>query len=320
MITLNKTQEAAEHKNKILVVDDDPVIRKLIGTILAAIGYDFDIAVDGQAAVVKLENSSFTTVIADISMPHMDGMELLKYIRSNYPWIDVIVVTGYTNIYTYTDVIKAGASDFLTKPFSKDELEAKLNRIIREQKLIRKLEYLSKCDVLTGLLNRRCFNAKIEEEIPRAHRQGYPVFLAMVDVDKFKEYNDHFGHQAGDELLQALAKILEQSTRENVDWCFRYGGDEFTIILPYTTIEQVLLIAERILHKYRKHELADTSLSIGMARFVRHPSQSWAEDINGLITRADQTMYQSKKENGDKVVCDFSSQKRENRGQKGGVS
>lgn len=306
MTTGDKKQESTECKNKILVVDDDPSILKLLGSILSTIGYDFDTAGDGIIAVEKLEKKNFSVVITDMTMPNMDGMDLLKHIRNNYPWIDVIVVTGYTETYTYTDVIKAGASDFISKPFNNDELEAKLKRVVREQQLIRKLEHLSMCDVLTDLYNRRCFDAKMQEEIPRAHRQGYTVFLAVLDIDKFKDYNDAFGHPAGDVVLQAVGEIIEHSTRENVDWCFRYGGDEFAIIIPYTTIEQVLQIAERILQKYREKEFSSTTLSIGLAQFVRHPGKSWPEDIEDLILRADTALYKGKNEGGDKVVCDSS--------------
>lgn len=306
MITEEKKQEPTERKNKILVVDDDPAILKLLGSILSTIGYDFDTAEDGLVAVEKLEKNNYSVVVTDMTMPDMDGMELLKHIRDNYPWIDVIVVTGYTEKYTYTDVIKAGASDFISKPFNNDELEAKLNRVVREQQLIRKLEHLSMCDVLTDLYNRRCFDAKMQEEIPRAHRQGYTVFLAVLDVDKFKDYNDEFGHPAGDVVLQTIGEIIVHSTRENVDWCFRYGGDEFAIIIPYTTIEQVLKISERILQKYREKEFSNTSLSIGLAQFVRHPGRSWPEDIDDLILRADTALYKSKNEGGDKVACDSS--------------
>lgn len=304
MITLNKKQTPAELKNKILIVDDDPVILKLMGTILCTIGYDCDTVADGLAAVEKLKKENFTVVITDMTMPNMDGMELLKHVRDNYPWIDVIVVTGYTEAYSYTDVIKAGASDFISKPFNNDELEAKLNRVIREQQLIRKLEHLSMCDVLTDLYNRRCFDAKMQEEIPRAHRQGYPVFLVVADVDKFKEYNDEFGHPAGDVVLKTVAEIIVHSTRENVDWCFRYGGDEFTIIIPYTTLEQALQIAERILQRYRENEFSNTSLSIGMAQFVRHSGSSWSKDIDDLLLRADKALYKGKSEGGGRVVCD----------------
>ncbi len=306
MITLHdeEEQQPLADKGKILIVDDDLSILRLLGTALETFGHEYVAAEDGLVAVEKLKNESFSVVITDMMMPNMDGMQLLKHVKEHYPRTDVIVVTGHTETYRYTDVIKSGASDFISKPFNIDELEAKLNRVIREQRLIHKLEHLSMCDVLTDLYNRRCFDAKINEEIPRAHRQGYPIFLALLDVDRFKDYNDNFGHMAGDVVLQEIGRILVLCTRENVDWAFRIGGDEFAIILPYTTLEQAVHIAERILERYQEGDFSYTSLSIGLAQFLRHPESSWAEDIDSLMSRADKALYKSKQAGGNKITCD----------------
>jgi diguanylate cyclase (GGDEF)-like protein len=292
---------------RVLLVDDDPFILEMLKVSMQAFGYGYDTACDGQVAMEKLKEGEFTIVITDMTMPRCDGMQLLKHIKTEYPQLEVIVITGYTDAYTYTEVIRAGASDFLSKPFNVDELEAKLSRVIREQRLIRKLEHLSMSDVLTDLFNRRCFEMKLEEEIPRAHRQGYPVFLALIDVDRFKEYNDQYGHQAGDRALQEIGRILMHCTRENVDWCFRFGGDEFAVIIPYTTIEQAGQIAARILDRYRQQEqYASTSLSVGLAQFVRHPGRSWPEDIADFVARADKALYASKSQGGNRVASDSS--------------
>lgn len=292
---------------KVLIVDDEPQVLRMLGEAVGAFGFEHALAEDGQQALKILEKDpSYSVIITDMTMPSMNGMELLKHINKNYQGIAVIVVSGYTELYNYTDVIRAGASDFISKPFNIDELEAKLNRVIREQLLTKKLEYLSLCDVLTDLYNRRCFDMKLHEEIPRAHRQGYPVFLALIDIDKFKKYNDQEGHQAGDRVLQFIGENLKKCTRENVDWSFRYGGDEFAVIIPYTTTEQALLIAERIITQYREGNFSDTSLSVGLAQFVRNNEKSWEEDINDLVRRADKALYKAKSAGGNKVSSDAS--------------
>lgn len=289
---------------RILIADDDPLILEVLGAFISGLGYKHDAVIDGKQAVDALKEKDFSIVITDMIMPNMDGMELLKYIRENYPRIDVIVVTGYTGDFSYTDVIKAGASDFISKPFNKDELEAKLNRVIREQSLIRQLERLSICDPLTDLYNRRYFDVKLSEEVHRSFRQDYPVYLVVADIDKFKKYNDTHGHQAGDKVLQAVSNILSQCTRENVDWAFRMGGDEFAIILPYTSKKQTILVAERILQFYQEYDFTKTSLSIGLAQFFRHDQHTWTDDIIDLVARADAAMYKAKEDGGNKVVCD----------------
>ncbi len=301
------SEQPSEIHPRILLVDDDPFILEMLKVSMLSFGFAFDTATDGEVAKEKLKQNDFTVVITDMTMPRCDGMQLLKHIKTEYPQIEVIVITGYTDSYTYTEVIRAGASDFISKPFNVDELEAKLSRVIREQRLIRKLEHLSMSDTLTDLFNRRCFEIKLQEEIPRAHRQGYPIFLALLDVDHFKEYNDRYGHQAGDRALQEIGRILLHCTRENVDWCFRFGGDEFAVIIPYTTIEQAGQIATRILERYRQQEpYASTSLSVGLAQFVRHPGRSWPEDIADLVARADKTLYESKSKGGNQVLSDSS--------------
>jgi len=295
------TAAPAVNDFSILVVDDDPLIRDLLRSYIEDIGCPCATAADGAAAVEMLRARSFNLVVTDMTMPGMDGMELIRYIKEHHPRTDVIAVTGYTETYTYTEVIRAGASDFLSKPFNLDEFTAKLNRVMREQALVRKLEHLSMCDGLTQLFNRRHFEIKISEEAPKAHRQGHPLFLAIIDIDHFKEYNDIEGHQAGDRLLALVGKTLVLCTRENVDWCFRYGGDEFAVLIPYAGETQAVKVAQRILAHYRGSDTGGTSLSIGLARFIRHPGESWQEDIMDLIRRADQAMYQAKNEGGDRL-------------------
>ena len=127
--------------NKILIVDDDPVTLELMGTYIASFGFDHDTASNGLEAVEKLKKNNFTIVFTDMIMPEMDGMLLLKHIREHYPKIDVIATTGYGNTFTFTyiDVIRAGASDFIAKPFSADELKGKLNRLVKEQNIIKQI-------------------------------------------------------------------------------------------------------------------------------------------------------------------------------------
>ncbi|MFH1019225.1 MAG: diguanylate cyclase [Pseudomonadota bacterium] len=296
-----------ELNTRILLVDDDSFILEMLKFSMTAMGHAFDTATDGEAAKDKLKQGGFTMVLTDLTMPRCDGMQLLKHIKEGYPRIEVIVITGHAEIHGYTDVIRAGASDFITKPFGMDELEAKVSRVIREQTLIRRLEHLSMRDMLTDLYNRRYFELKLHEEVPRAHRQGYPVFLALLDVDRFKDYNDQHGHQAGDRVLQDIGKILVQSIRENVDWCFRFGGDEFAIIIPYTTVVQAGQIADRIQERYSlEPRYSSTSLSIGLAQFVRRPGCSWPEDIAYLVARADKAMYAGKAQGGKRVIFDSS--------------
>lgn len=290
--------------DKVLIVDDDENNLDLFGTYIDSFGFNYDTAEDGQAAVKKLESGLFTIVLTDIVMPRMDGIQLLKYIREHHPKIGVIVITGYAESFTYTNMIKAGASDFITKPFCADELEAKLNRLLRELNLVRQLELHAVHDALTDLYNRRYFDSRIMAEVQRAERQGYKIFLQMVDVDNLKCYNDEVGHQEGDKLLQTTGRILLQSIRKDVDWAFRYGGDEFGVIFIQAELQQIVLIAERIQREYSRMNFVNTGVSIGIARFIRRTGSSWQEDITDLVARADKALYSAKSQGKNRVVSD----------------
>ena len=294
-------KDLPQEPQQLLLVDDDPTILNLLTEFVSRLGHQYRTAGDGLEAMSSLEQSSATIVITDLLMPRMDGMELIQEIKKLWPETDVMAITGYSRDFNYTDVIKAGACDFIQKPFNLDELEAKLNRIIRERGYRALLKRLSIRDVLTDLYNRRFLDQKLEEEAQRATRQNYPLFLIILDLDNFKELNDTLGHQAGDEVLQRLAHVLNNSVRRNVDIPFRYGGDEFAVMIPQAGTEQVKQIAERIRRNYLNEDIGKTSLSLGISRF-RRTNRGLREDINDFMHKADGSMYAAKKAGGNKVI------------------
>jgi diguanylate cyclase (GGDEF)-like protein len=289
---------------RILLVDDDPSILEILSDLMAIFGYEYDIAQNGHEAIEKLKKGFFHIVLTDMKMPGMDGMELLRCINSSYPNIKVMVLTGYDRTFSYTDVVKAGASDFISKPFNTDELEAKINRLVREIELLRQLEILSISDGLTGLYNRRYFDTKILEEVRRAHRQNHDLFLALLDVDNLKVINDKYGHLSGDKLLKSVGELIKHCIREDVDWPFRYGGDEFCVILSQVSQEQALMTSERFIQSFNEKKLPLTGLSIGLAKFIRSEDNTWVEDIADLIRRADRALYNAKQTGRNRVVVD----------------
>ena len=289
---------------KILLVDDDKSVLEILTGLIAIFGHDYDTAKDGVEAITKLKQGTFHVVLTDMIMPNIDGMELLKYINANYPKIKVMVVTGYERTFSYTDVIRAGASDFISKPFNTDELEAKINRLVREIELVSQLELLSISDGLTGLYNRRYFDSKVFEEARRAHRQNHDLFLVVLDVDNLKEVNDKYGHLAGDKLLKEVGDTIKHCIRKNVDWPFRYGGDEFCVLLTQVTKKQATITSGRFIQNFNNKKLPLTGLSIGLAQFIRSPKEKWTEDIADLIKRADIALYKAKQTGRNRVVID----------------
>ncbi len=291
----------SEEKQRLLIVDDEPAIVGLLSDYFVQKGYQFSTAGNGVEALEQLKQAPATIVITDLMMPKMDGITLIKRINERWPETDIIAITGYKKDFSYTDVINAGASDFISKPFNFDELDAKLSRIIRERNLRAELKRLSIRDPLTDLYNRRYFDHHINEEMERAIRQGYPLFLMVVDIDGFKRVNDEFGHQAGDDILVNLANVLRSSTRNHVDIICRYGGDEFAIIVPQATDSQMEAIAQRMRNNYHKIDHKGTTLSIGVSCMSKECGNTW-RDVNALIKRADDAMYAAKRAGGNRVV------------------
>ena len=279
----------------ILFVDDDESIRMALSAMAESLNYNYLIAGDSFEAIEVLKTTSVDLVLSDVVMPGMDGLELLDYIKKHHKNTDVIISTGFSEKATYAEVINAGAIDFIKKPVDRAELEAKLARAVRERKLVRELERLSMHDSLTSLLNRRSFDERFPYEVERASRQNYSVILAVIDVDNFKDYNDKFGHPAGDEVLIGLGKIMAECTREKVDMCFRLGGDEFGVLLPQASFDQGVEIAQRILSSFVEKRFGETTLSIGLVSCKRDKKLPLEVDEKRMKEQADQAMYDAKK-------------------------
>jgi two-component system, cell cycle response regulator len=299
--SLNEMEEK-KNSSVILVVDDDDLVRMTMSVLVSSFGYHCLVAGDGVEAIAVLRSTPVDLVLTDIVMPGMGGLELLAYIHEHLKDTDVIISTGFHEKANYAAVIKAGAIDFIKKPIDQAELEAKLARAIRERNLIRQLQLLSKQDSLTGILNRRAFDEHFSYEVERAYRQNYPLMLAMIDVDNFKEYNDKLGHQEGDKALMSLAEIMKVCTRESVDMCFRVGGDEFAVLLPQATASQGTEIVQRILLTFIEKNFGGTTLSIGLVSCKRDKLLLKEEDERAMKERADQAMYDAKKSGKNCVI------------------
>jgi len=268
----------------VLVVDDEEDVREMLFEALSTMGYDVQTAADGLEALDRLRESSFSVVVTDMNMPRMDGMELIAYLSKHRSEVAVVAITGYSMDYTKTEVVEAGACGYITKPFSLDDVEATLLRVIRDRRLVRK-------DPLTGLYNRRYFWEIVRQEVVRAGRYRYPLCLFFVDIDRFREYNNQNGHPQGDLLLKRFARVLQSSIREYVDGAFRWGGDEFVVLLPHLSRDHAMNVARRLQEKYNRLDLKPTSLSVGVAQFSRS-GKDVDEDVRDLILRADNALLQ----------------------------
>ncbi|NIO04880.1 MAG: diguanylate cyclase [Proteobacteria bacterium] len=288
MTTIELATEQETLYKKVLIVDDDDIFRGILRSFVESFGYLGVEANSGRSALEFLKKTHFPIVISDIVMPEMDGLELLRIIKKKHSDVDVLIITAFDNNYSPMKIVQAGASDFLAKPFNLDQLGARLHKIEMERILRNKLYFRAITDELTDLYNRRYFYQKLKREIDRARRQGRPLSIIMLDVDNFKRFNDQYGHLEGDVLLRTIARVLQFSVRQHVDCVFRYGGDEFVVVLPEADEETARAIGCRMQNKFRETAPAGAGLSLGVAAFRDDL------EVETLIQLADQRMYEEK--------------------------
>ena len=295
----------------ILIVDDDLSVRDAMREFIEMSGYDSSVASSAEEALEVLATESVEVVITDIMLPGMDGLALTDHIKRMGD-IDVIVMTGYSTEYSYEEAISKGASDFVFKPVRLEELLLRLKRVLKERsfnqervRMLDELKNLSITDGLTQLYNSRHFYAQLKGEIERCNRYDHKLSLLLLDIDNFKDYNDTYGHLEGDKILVRLGRVIKSCLR-NMDTAYRYGGEEFTIILPDTDVDEANTVAERLRTAVSAEDFTDgirpgvrITISIGVTQYFRE------EKIASFVQRADQAMYRSKQAGRNKVSCIF---------------
>lgn len=273
-------------EESILIVDDDEEIMAVLEKILQSLGFSVRSVLGGKEALRILNEMTFTFLLTDMRMPQMNGMEVIKAVSNGFPDISIIAMTGYSEGYRYIDVLNSGASDFIKKPFESDELEAKIRRIIMERNLRQELNRLSITDALTDLFNQRHFYIRLKEEVTRANRQQHPLALILLDLDNFKAYNDTYGHLAGDEILRTVGELVNKSIRVGVDSGYRYGGDEFAVILIDANVAIAKVIGNRIEASLMKK--VNIRASMGLTIFSKGMT------YKDFVLEADKNLYGAK--------------------------
>jgi len=305
------------HENKdihILIVDDDPSVRQIMHEFVEFSGYRSSKAENAVAALKLLENNSIQVVITDITMPGMDGLELTDLIKQDYD-ANVIVMTGYNYDYTYEEAVGKGASDFITKPVRFKELLLRIKRVLKERQMDRErnvmlmllfnmmeeLEKLAITDGLTGLYNSRHFYNRLGLEVNRSCRYNNSLSLIILDIDFFKQYNDTYLHIQGDKVLMRIGQLIKKGLR-SMDSAYRYGGEEFTIILPETKGDEAQAVADRVrtmiaaeVFTPEPGKAVSITVSAGVTQYCP------GETLKEFVQRSDEALYQSK-DNGRNVV------------------
>jgi diguanylate cyclase (GGDEF)-like protein len=286
----------------------------MLSAAVARMGYDVVAAADGREAWDVLRAEQIGLVVTDWMMPEMDGLQLVEKIRGSElgRYVYVILLTSRSESRDAAEALEAGADDFIAKPWHRDELMARLTagrRILDLQAALQEknllLERMTRVDGLTGIGNRRNF----DEEFPRAFEvaRRFQRFLsvAMLDIDRFKAYNDRFGHEAGDNALRAVAAAIDETVR-TADQSFRYGGEEFCCTFPETDEAGAMIVADRLRAAVERLGLVHpenlpwgvVTISVGVAT-LRPPPAVGPED---LLRAADQALYRAKAEGRNRTV------------------
>lgn len=287
--------------SRIMVVEDEPSLRVLLQTRLTSAGYSVVSYETGHGALAALSKEQPDLVLLDVMLPGMDGFEICKHILQQHPDIPVVFLTARGEVDDRLAGFEAGARDYIVKPFSAQELLARVRAILREAALRentqRQLEAISLValkDPLTQLWNRRYLEIRLPDEIMRCARYERPFSCLLFDVDDFKRINDSFGHETGDEVLGCIATALVDTFR-GVDGIVRYGGEEFIALLPETDLEGAMHAAERARARVAQCEVGPRKIrptvSVGVA----------SGPTKDILTRADRAMYVAKQSGKNRV-------------------
>ena len=306
-------------KLRVLVADDDAVTRRILQLSLHKLGHDCVLAKDGNEAWTTFEADEIDVVISDWTMPGKDGLELCKAVReggkSAYTYF--ILLTANEDKQHFLAGMQSGADDYLLKPPDPDELQVRmiaatritaLHRQLSQQnaeleRLNRALFDQGRTDALTRVGNRLRMQEDLAQLWNRAKRQASHGFcIALVDVDFFKRYNDTCGHQAGDEVLRTIARTLVNGARAG-DAVYRYGGEEFLVMLPEPSVEGAVTAMHRLHAAIEALQIAHpgindphVTISVGIARFADDKS------LDELIKEADVALYVAKSRGRNRVL------------------
>ncbi len=309
---------------KILLVDDARSVVLVMTSRLVSYGYEVTHAANGQAAVDAFASEAPDLVLMDIEMPIMNGFEASNRIRAfeatqQWAWTPIIFLTSSDTVENLVTAIEAGGDDFMSKFAPERVLHAKMQAMSRIAGLRRslsmanqKLQDLASQDGLTGLCNRRSMDLRTDQCWADALTGSHSFGLLMLDIDNFKKYNDHYGHQSGDDCLRRVARAIDTATSDgNAQqltagaFAARYGGEEFAVIVPQANANVLAQVADNIVSSVRSlsitHEKNEAwgivTLSAGGA--CAAPVQGKVVDI---FRRADACLYQAKQQGRNRAV------------------
>ncbi|WP_454854435.1 diguanylate cyclase domain-containing protein [Rhizobium binxianense] len=289
---------ADENRPTVLIVDDERINRVALAELLQD-DCRLILAKDGPSALERVASSKINLILLDASMPGMDGYEVLRRLKANDHTSDigVIFVTGQTDEQDEEKALLLGALDYIVKPIRPLLVLARIRNHLKFARQRELLAQLSLQDGLTGIANRRAFDQAYERACAHASRNGESFGLALIDVDCFKLYNDHYGHGAGDDVLRRVAGTIASFARRPNDLAARYGGEEFALLLSGPCDLAAILetarktIVDLAIPHERSHAAPFVTISAGGVAADLDMAKS---SPGRLLQMADEALYRAK--------------------------
>jgi diguanylate cyclase (GGDEF)-like protein len=332
------TKEKSFKPGNILVVEDCPNNIELLTVILTLQGYKVEQANQGNLALGSAMARPPDIILLDLSQPEMDSFAVCQQLKADPHTQDIpiIFISAANEAESKIKAFECGASDYITKPFQIEEVIARINNQLQisrfkielkaknahlERELLKRqlaakkllnlnqqLGKLAAVDSLTQVANRRIFDEFLTREWQRGQREQHYLSLILCDVDHFKLYNDRLGHHSGDLCLKRVARAITKTVKRPADLVARYGGEEFAIILPQTSAQNALWVAEtirlQVKHLHLPHPQSSTgdyvSLSLGVTCLIPQPKYTKKQ----LLVTADKALYQAKKLGRDRSILE----------------
>ena len=290
--------------SRILIVEDDLATAEALADTLTDEGYRVERAADGLACLRHAQDTAPDLVLLDVNLPGMSGFDTATHLRRSTTTrgVPILFLSGVDDLPARVRDVRLEQVDFMPKPFSLDELLARIQQALGQHRARQSLQVAADHDELTGLGNLRLLRRRLASERARFVRYGHPMSIAMVDVDKLKALNDERGHVAGSNALRAIANVLRREARDT-DLVVRYGGDEFVALLPHTGLADARVFGKRVMLAVAALAAEDlpVTVSVGVASLTNPHTLESDED---LLRRADRAAYRAKEAGGNRVCVD----------------
>jgi diguanylate cyclase (GGDEF)-like protein len=298
-VQLEPSLTAHHGRPKLLIVDDQPTNVRVLHELFRS-ECDVFMANSGEQAISVCRNQLPDLVLLDVVMDDIDGHEVCRRLKADPLTVDIpiIFITARGEEADEAFGLELGAVDFISKPINPVIVRARVKTHLTLKLQGDYLRSLAMLDGLTGIPNRRKFESALIAAWAQACRDSLPLSLVMIDVDFFKRYNDHYGHQEGDTCLRRVAMALSGSLNRPYDLVARYGGEEFICILPGADLDGAVKIAQRLQRAvadlFIEHAASDVAAHLTISLGVASTIPVCAESPNLLVVAADERLYDAK--------------------------